>query len=626
MKSFLLRNPSKIICILTMLYFCPAYSLANDKRIDETIEWKKYVISPENDERVNLAQQVFQRLLYTWDDFRIMPVLKVIDKPNRPWAAAFADGTILLTLSAIDICLQKSAREGKSKLAFVLSHELVHLRSDDLWHQRFFHELERNGNETHIGSILFGESNRELENKEMRADAEGLILMTMMGYDPLVIVGNPDFYSTWLETSLKISCKSPGSLKNKHLCQLVDRRIHVGRQQLERIAGKSLLFELGMQRYIVGDYASAKQYFSTFARNFPGHSVFTNIGLSYLGEAISYRQQLLAMNAWNDPAYMFPLKLGALGSEIFLGATQYRSDSVTKKEAKDLMRFMTESLKAAIQAFEKVLKLSPNDAQGYIHLISAYLMDQNLPMAKGILEGKYIAKFGEDNTTKLLTAIIAAIQENDHALDLFEQLTGLYEESTKTQNTERTLFHYLIYYNIAQLYKAKEDNSGEMAQWQRLAKLAQRKGDALLFQLSLKHMNMNSIPVSNTHKVPFPGVFIGEIIPKSLLLKFDKQKLRSWIGEDQLQEYQSEEQVKLVINNKRKVLSVWKDNDRKKPGIDKNIKSNASLFLYKRYGIPSRQVSTERGEYFAYDNLGVAYNIVENEIAGWFYYEKTQFD
>ena len=42
---------------------------------------------------------------------------------------------------------------------------------------------------------------------------------------------------------------------------------------------------------------------------------------------------------------------------------------------------------------------------------------------------------------------------------------------------------------------------------------------------------------------------------------------------------------------------------------------------YKLYGIPSRHLHLDSGEYLAYDHLGIAFHLLDNKVNGWFLYQ-----
>jgi len=154
--------------------------------------WKPYVVNPAKDAGAARAQRVFANLLRTWDDTRVEPSLYVVDSTHGPWAASLADGNILLSRAAIDITLAQGPAHADHLLAFVLAHELVHQRADDLWHHKFFRlvgsQTPERQQELQRGLTLQGEALPDLERREAQADHDGLILMATVGYDPFVVI------------------------------------------------------------------------------------------------------------------------------------------------------------------------------------------------------------------------------------------------------------------------------------------------------------------------------------------------------------------------------------------------------------------------------------------------------
>ena len=100
--------------------------------------WKDHTLNPDKEPLVKQTHDIFSVLLRAWDSSRIEPGLYVVNSTAGAWAASLADGNILLSRQAIEICMRYGKQRGEQLLAFVLAHELAHQRANDLWHQRFF--------------------------------------------------------------------------------------------------------------------------------------------------------------------------------------------------------------------------------------------------------------------------------------------------------------------------------------------------------------------------------------------------------------------------------------------------------------------------------------------------------
>ena len=365
--------------------------------------WKPHTISPSEDESVALAQRIFTNLLRAWDSSRVEPALYVVNSSSGPWAASLADGNILLSNDAIKACMDFGAIRAQHLLAFILSHELAHQRADDLWHQKFFRLL---GNQLpDVRSRILGELKIDnqtissVEQKEAQADHDGLIMMASVGYDPHQIIDKKDFFTAWVENIWANPCSAMQRPQQMNkACEQAQSRALRTRAQLKNVASQATLYELGIQAFVAGHFESARQYFTAYGRDYPSRAVYSSLGLTYLAQALQIQEKI---NHHSDTAlkFYYPLLLDASPQSDPIDTTA----DINEKRGKNsqliaqLKHQRDQFLDKANSNFEKAIRLEPNHRKTYILLATNYLLAENTFMARGVIQGKYLPKFGADN-------------------------------------------------------------------------------------------------------------------------------------------------------------------------------------------------------------------------------------
>lgn len=614
----------RVLMILLMLYSINAMHAQagsmKENRSSSTY-WQKFVIDPEKDNAAAIAHRVFLRLLQTWDDTRVPPFLYVVDRGKGPLAAALYDGAIIINRAAIEACLTSGGEAGEDYLAFVLAHEIIHHRSDDLWEQKRIDMSDLASTKKTLLPIVNPMDESEVLSKQRRADAEGLTLMSIVGYDPSVVVANTNFFTLWVEQHWLESCDSnTGSTAFIELCAKANKRRLHSRQHLEYLASQTVLFELGIQAYVASNYTKARHYFKAVGRSMPSHSVHSNIGLSLLGEARLLIQQLRNADSDRDPIFVFPLLLSTAplrGSQLEIGATMRSKHNVQK--IAELKYELKVTLGKAINAFTSASEIDPENRATLIHLSSAYLMSGNTPMAKGKLQGEYVPKFGTDGAVRILLAIAAALEgELKEARSALSQLLEPRPDAFVAGPFDPDQLIYAATYSLAALLRKTGEHTAADEQWRALALRAKENGQSELFQQSLAELVSRSIPKVSSLETPAVKVSLGDVVPKQIdhikhsqLVSFDGKWL-TWI--------RTANNVRMVLDENRQVIATWKENHSLQPIASDGFSGALGSRLYTKYGVPDRRIATERGTYVAYDHIGVAFHLRNSRVSGWFYY------
>lgn len=584
--------------------------------------WKSHAISAAKDEDVKLAQAVFARLLQAWDHSRVEPGLYVVRSDGAAWAASLADGNILLSRDAIDSSLRFGRRRGEHLLAFVLAHELAHQRSDDLWHQRFFRSL-RNQDQTSRQLLLNGlplepDTITDIEQKEVQADHDGLIMMAVVGFDPWQVLADEDFFTAWVESIWQQTCNQDATQEFMAACQQARLRALRTRSQLDTVVSQSSLYDLGIQAMVAGRYERARHYFTLFGREYPGRNVMSAIGISYLSEALMFRKQLLELDTTRQIDFYFPLMLDASAGVPDRIEIQSQKRAGDQGQAEILHQEMMARLQAAAQFLQKAIQLDQQHRSSYLSLAMVHMVENNPYLVRGVLQGRYIPLFGKDDSVSLLLAMVNMLEgEFDVAEGLLKSLLS------KTKYTQEAippdLLNYSAAFNLAQLYEYQGQSDKKKALWYSLAKKEKSSGNAVLFRLALKNLeagpDRGKSAIKNAPAIK--GVMLGDRKPRD---DSPHQVSELWIEGEQYHVYSYADGARYISASNGRVVSASQVGG--EASIDGliAIDSNADRPM-KTLGLPDRRLHLSSGEYLAYDDYRLALRIIDNRVQGWFLYE-----
>ena len=584
--------------------------------------WKSHAISAETDEDVKLAQAVFSRLLQAWDHSRVEPGLYVVRSDGAAWAASLADGNILLSREAIDASLRFGRQRGEHLLAFVLAHELAHQRSDDLWHQRFFRSL-RNQDQTSRQLLLNGlplepETISDIEQKEVQADHDGLIMMSVVGFDPWQILVEKDFFTAWVESIWQQPCSLDAPQNFRAACQEARLRALRARSQLGSVVSQSSLYDLGIQAMVANRYQRARHYFTLFGREYPNRNVMSAIGISYLSEALVFRQQLVELDAARQIDFYFPIMLDAsagVPERIEIQSQKRAGDEV---QAEKIRKKMMARLQAAAQFLQKAIQLDQQHRSSYLSLAMVHMVENNPYLVRGVLQGRYIPLFGKDGSVSLLLAMVNMLEgEFDLAENLLKSLVSSIRD--RQEAIPPDLLGYSAAYNLAALYQYRGQKVKIKNLWLDLAKREKSSGNAVLFRLALRNLedgpDSSKLAIKNAPSIK--GVRLGDRKPRD---DSPHQVSELWIEGEQYHVYNYADGVRYISANNGRVVSASQVGG--EASIDGLIAigSNADRPM-KTLGLPDRRLHLSSGEYLAYDDYRLALRIIDNRVQGWFLYQ-----
>ena len=630
-----------VLAYVTMLANNTAYAENSSTLVPPTdpkqsiTYWKKYILDDERD-LVQQSQQIFSVLLRAWDQSRIEPGLYVVESDAGAWAASLADGNILLSKQAIETCYSFGGQRGEHLLAFVLAHELAHQRSDDLWHQRFFRMLGSQSAESQktmiAGLDLNSELITQLEQKEAQADHDGLVLMSSVGFDAHQVVNDKDFFTLWVENIWQQNC-ADNTIHNSHYdaCKQAQARALRTQTQLETVATQSMLYDLGVEKFVAGDYLQAREYFSIYGRDYPGRAIISAIGLSYFAQAQDIQKQLIKLKAsLSDNTgsqqldFYYPMILDAQVSDTAtrLSAGSKRAD--TKSMITRLQKQKTSLIDQSISQFEKAIRLAPDYRQTYLLLASSHLLANNSYRVRGVLQGQYIKKFGNDNAVDMLLALTMAIEgDTDQAIKELERLSLTSTINKNSSVLAENILRYSVTYNLAELYDSINRSAEAIKAWMNLAQLSQKNGDTLLFRLAVSHIEPKNHKILRQNLQQAPTIDGNRLGDSMLLAKTaNKSRAELWIDGERYQ-ILIDKNSRYITQDDGTLISARQTNSETKAITtdDKLHIGDSADRPFKTLGIPDRRLNLTSGEYLAYDDYGLAVRISNDQVRGWFLYE-----
>lgn len=617
--------------------------------------WKQYTL-PADDPQVQRAQQVFSVLLRAWDQSRIEPDLYVVESDAGAWAASLSDGNILLSRAAIDSSFSFGKKRGEHLLAFVLAHELAHQRVDDLWHQRFFRMLDTQSaqsQETMLHGLTLGEDEiSQLQKKEAQADHDGLVLMSSVGYDPYQVTGNKDFFTLWVENIWQQNCSSVTSGSGQsgsalgEACEQAKARALRAETQLENVTARSTLYELGIQAFVAGHYARAREYFTIYGRDYPGRTILTAIGATHLAEAQALLRERRKFVDDGKIDFYYPVILDATLDTAYTGVDHRLKRSTIESKVQQLDEQAATHLSQAARNFEKAIKLAPDYKKTYLLLASTHLLANNTYLARGVLQGRYMPRFQQkeelpDPAIAMLLSLTTALEgDASTALKQLDKLSIDNLSTTAHSVLSPSVLLYSLSYNRAELHRFKGDEDSAKQVWLTLASHARSQGDTLLFRMALAQVENRQRPDRKVQVSIAPmieGMRPGSKVASSGKMNADaatgrtgsKERAASvlhvselWVDGERYQTY-SDANTHYVTDDQDTVISVWQNDT-----LDGTILDEKPLHLgdsadrpFKILGIPDRELDLTSGKYFAYDDLGLAIRLADDSVKGWFLYE-----
>jgi tetratricopeptide (TPR) repeat protein len=406
----------------------------------------QYGSADKKDERVQRVRQVFDRIKQVADKrAHRLPELKVIKqsrKKDDPLAIALPDGSIILSQRAIEFFYYNVSPEmGDTRAAFVLGHELAHLAKDDFWHRQFF-SLTKESKELKEMLSRLKDSNRI--KKESEADDRGFIYAAMAGYpvDKLVVKGplQQAFWKYWEQQAVRMVLDSHPSPTD---------RAEVLRLRLQDLLTQLPYFQFGVRLAHFNRCDDAVYFLKEFARAFPSHQVFNNLGLCELQQA----QLELGDRAYS---YWLPSVLDV--------SSELEDEWVSMSKGEELSTLARNLLNRAKEYFEWASDKDASYLPARLNLVTTTLYLGEIYQARAQIEkARQLAP--NDLEIQGWRAVILFEEGKQSLTDMWPDVVDLLEKLAQQPVPPSVL------YNMARLLEQR-GRTGAEEFWQRLAQQA----------------------------------------------------------------------------------------------------------------------------------------------------------
>lgn len=373
------------------------------------------VVTESENALVGRAQHVFDRVSYAADKrgSRLTRLI-VLRGSGNPWALSIQDGSVIITEGGLKICYRGSTLEkGDSRLAFVFGHELAHLAKDDFWHSFAYSAITRNAGEQKLREKLLDElheTDATIHAKELQADFNGILYMTIAGYDPKQIVGDKtNFFEEWVSQITGKIAYSDAQHPS------ASERAAFLKAQLKDVINEEDLYLFGTRLYQLERYDDALLLLSRFNEKFPSREVFNNIGLAHFQLAVKI------LSVCNESQVLHFKLPTIVDTESLVKSINVRSSGSESCIKSDMMQ---KHMHEAIRNFEAARDRDPLYLPVFVNLSSVYLLSGEYSKALAIVdEGLAVnSQYPELLNNKALALYLfgkaTSIETADNALDM----------------------------------------------------------------------------------------------------------------------------------------------------------------------------------------------------------------
>lgn len=411
------------LALLTLIGTHTAWCIAEQRSPAARAQSSYYIelyglAAPDESPLVQRAANIFSRVNSVSETpHGLTTALKVINSNGAPWAIALPDGNIVLSKGALDVCYDGVSLElGDARIAFVIGHELAHLKSNDFWHQEIYLSLAGGDKQPSLKSakdlisaaagIATGNNNEwqsVIKRKELQADDAGFLFASLAGYRTDLVIPESDedsFLQHWVKQTRTVS-------DELHLAP--DERTSFLANRFKSISEKTEFFRYGIKLAHFGQYEDAIYFFKEYQRAFPAHEVLNNLGYAHLQLAYKYMPESLQVRYWlpttleNTPA-LFSHNRGISDASLSLDVKK--------------------NLQKSIHFLKQAVNIRNDQIDSFINLATSYFYAGEYFKARAAIEDAL--KIDKDSSSaQQLRALIIYEQEKD--IDMWPMATKILE-------------------------------------------------------------------------------------------------------------------------------------------------------------------------------------------------------
>jgi len=297
-------------------------------------------------------QQVFNKLVLAYGNAKSPPELRILTtgELQKSPAVYFSSPSPIIKMdnNLIGIC-NKFGLQKYNALSVILSHELAHYYSDDLFCTDFAFAIEKENND--LSDKLMLATKNDKMKMEAEADHKGLFYAAMAGFKPFNI------YSQLMDSIYKVY-KLPDQMDGYP--SINERKTINHRAQLT-ISELYENFQEGMKGIESGNYDWAIKQFEELNKHFPSRENYNNVGVAKLLKGIQDRP-LRREESKNPHRYEYPIILDQ--NSRLKQPTLFNNKTRAYTNPEELITL----LKSAQKDFEKAISLDPDYTPAYINL------------------------------------------------------------------------------------------------------------------------------------------------------------------------------------------------------------------------------------------------------------------
>lgn len=370
--------------------------------------------------------------------------LIILSSGGMPWAASLADGNIVLSDRAVELVYSSMPTDtANAWMAFVLGHELAHLKNNDHWHHNLRVKALRSTNHAFSDgySYIGSQEPRLIKERELKADNDGFILASLAGYNTGLIfdtrVVKKELLQFWSDQTGAHRDESHYSPKY---------RTDFLRSRLQDLNNQVQLFHYGVKLAHFGRYEDALVLLKEFRRHYRSPAVLNNVAYVYLQLARRKMPRSLAYRFW------FP--------------TLIESDAGLPPPSRNYFEVVPQAaindLEKAVLLLKDAIRQTDADLAVHLNLIVSYWHLGELVDAHAALK-KAQAKWPKDEQLEALRAIV-----------LLEQSSGIDADTwTQARNILKSLVSHKhaapnITFNLARLLTERGRMGDAKQYWDKL--------------------------------------------------------------------------------------------------------------------------------------------------------------